>query len=103
MLSTLVVLTGSVDTRWVKPGASDHDRQVQLTVCEAQSLKDLPPDNVVENSYSRSSLKDKLADKKIDQNKEIRNWVTDANASKRDILVKDCMFHNGWSQVEVNQ
>lgn len=103
VLSVLATLTGCVDTRWVKPGASEHERQVQLTACEAQALKDLPPDNVVEDSYSTSSLKDKPDDKKIDQDKETRNWVTDANESKRDVLVNNCMLQKGWSQEVINQ
>lgn len=63
-LSALTLLTGCVDYRRVKPGASEHDHQVQLTACQAKALKDLPPDNVVENAYSTSSTKDESDDKK---------------------------------------
>lgn len=103
LLSVVVALTGCVEYRWVKPGGSEHDRQMQLTACEAQGLKDLPPDNVVENAYSTSSLKDNADDKKIDENTETRNRITDANDAKRGVLVDNCMLQRGWEKVVINQ
>lgn len=102
-LSIMTVLTGCVDYRWVKPGASEHDRQVQLTACQAKALKDLPPDNVVEKAYSTSSTQDKPDDKKIDQDKETVNRITDANGSQREVLVDNCMLQKGWDKEVVNQ
>ena len=101
--TAITVLTGCVDYRWVKPGASAHDFQVQLTACKAQSLKDLPPDNVVENAYSTSSTKDKPDDKKIVQDKETYHRIKDANGSEREVLVDNCMLQKGWDKEAVNQ
>lgn len=103
LLSAMSVLTGCVDYRWVKSGASEHDRQMQLTACQARALKDLPPDNVVENTYSTSSTKDKPDDKKIVQDKETYHRIRDANGSEREVLVDNCMLQKGWDKEAVNQ
>ncbi|WP_439070499.1 hypothetical protein ACSJL3_005198 (plasmid) [Serratia nevei] len=102
LLPVLWGLSGCADYRWVKPGASEHDRQLQLTACEAQALKDLPPDNVIEDAYTLSTLKDKPNDKKLEKDKETHNRIADANESKRGVLVNNCMLQNGWTQVVVN-
>ncbi|PIJ48603.1 hypothetical protein BL250_15450 [Erwinia sp. OLTSP20] len=102
LLVAITLISGCVDYRWVKAGMSEHDRQVQLTACEAKALKDLPPDNQVENSRSELSLKDKTDDKKLDENKETYNRITDANASQRDVLIDNCMYQKGWDKVAVN-
>lgn len=103
LLLALRVLAGCADYRWVKPGTSEHDRQLQLTACEAQALKDLPPDNVIADEYASSTLKDKPNDKKLEKNKIMHNRIADANESQRGILVNNCTLQNGWTQVVVNQ
>lgn len=103
LLPALMVLASCADYRWVKPGASEHDRQLQMTACEAQALKDLPPDNVIADEYASSTLKDKPNDKKLEKNKETHHRIVDANDTKRGVLVKNCMLQNGWTQVVVNQ
>jgi hypothetical protein len=43
----LFEVSGCVKYQWVKPGATEQQELVDETECEAQSLKDLPPDNRV--------------------------------------------------------
>jgi len=92
MLFTLC-LTGCVQYKWVKPDASEQQEFVAETACKAQALRDLPPDNVVSGKYTSKDNKHKTTD---------TNYSTsDANESQRDILVKDCMFKQGWQQIEI--
>lgn len=102
LLPALCALVGCADYRWVKPGASEHDRQLQFVACEARALKDLPPDNVIEDEYASSTLKDKPNDKKLEKRKETHNRIVDANETNRGVLVNNCMLQNGWTQVVVN-
>ncbi|MCT4737233.1 hypothetical protein [Raoultella ornithinolytica] len=101
-VSAVTLLSGCVDYRWIKPGASEQDRQVQLTACEAQALKDMPPDNVVEDTQTLSSTKKNADDKKTNKDKETYHRMTDANASQRGVLVDNCMFGKGWNKEVVN-
>ncbi|RRZ95673.1 hypothetical protein [Erwinia sp. 198] len=86
-------LTGCVEYRWVKEGASAQDENVAETACKAQALKTLPPDNMVSARYTSKDKKHQTTDTSYS--------TTDANQSNRNILVKDCMYHRGWSQVEI--
>lgn len=86
-------LTSCAEYKWVKQGASDRDETVVETACEAQALRDLPPDNVV-------SGKSISHDKKRDES-DVSYTVSDSNRYQREILVKDCMYKQGWNQVEV--
>lgn len=102
-IAVLVLLTGCADYRWEKVGASEHERQLQLTACEARALKELPPDNVIKDVYTSSSLEDKQNDNSLQGNKERHNRIADANESERVVLVDNCMLQKGWAQVVVNQ
>ena len=86
-------LVGCVDYQWVKPGMSKDDEYVVETECNAQALKDLPPDNVISDKYTSKDEKNKTTDTSYS--------TSDANQEQRDILIKDCMFKKGWKQIEV--
>ncbi|ADW76669.1 hypothetical protein Rahaq_5098 (plasmid) [Rahnella aceris] len=88
-------LTGCVEYKWVKPDATEQQESIAETACQAQALRDLPPDNVVSGKYTAKDKKNKSTD---------TNYSTsDANESQRDILVKDCMFKQGWQQIKIQQ
>lgn len=89
----LMTLTGCVEYRWVKPGADPQQEDVVETQCKAQALRDLPPDNEVTGEYTSKDKKHKTIDTSYS--------TSDANESKRNILVKDCMFSKGWKQIEI--
>lgn len=88
-----LLLTGCVEYRWVKEGASAQDENVTETACKAEALKALPPDNIVSGRYTSKDKKHQTTDTSYS--------TTDANKSNRDILVKNCMYHHGWSQIEI--
>ncbi|MDU6431787.1 MAG: hypothetical protein E6556_02240 [Pantoea sp.] len=88
-------LASCANYKWVKEGASDRDETVVETACQAQALRDLPPDNQV-------SGKTVSQDKKNGES-DVSYTLSDSNASQRDILVKDCMYQKGWTQIEVQQ
>ncbi len=93
ILSAALILSGCVSHRWAKEGASEQDRNIAETSCQAEALKGLPPDYIVNSS---TTSKDKK------HNTSNTNYSSiDANEIKRSILVKDCMYQKGWSQVEV--
>jgi len=94
MLFTLC-LTGCVQYKWVKPDASEQQETIAETACQAQALRDLPPDNIVSGKYTSKDSKYKTTDTDYS--------TSDANESQREILVKDCMFKKGWQQIEVQQ
>lgn len=96
-----MLLIACVDTQWVKPGSTAQEREHQLTRCEAQALKDLPPDNHVENRITQLSDKSSKHHKKQDLEETTDYEVRDANEQLRDVLINDCMYHAGWEQQEV--
>ncbi|MGK3143581.1 hypothetical protein [Pantoea sp. C2G6] len=90
-----LVLTGCVQYKWVKPDASEQQEAVAETACQAEALRDLPPDNVISGRYTSKDRKYKTTDTSYS--------TSDANESQREILVKDCMFKKGWQQIQVQQ
>lgn len=88
-------LSGCVEYKWVKPDASEQQENRAETACQAQALRDLPPDNVVRSEYTAKDSKYKTTDTDYSS--------SDANATQREILVKDCMFKKGWQQIKVQQ
>ncbi|WP_442956166.1 hypothetical protein [Pantoea sp. AS142] len=88
-------LTGCVQYKWVKPDASEQQETMAETACQAQALRDLPPDNVVSSKYTSKDSKYKTTDTNYS--------ISDANGSQREILVKDCMYKKGWQQIQVQQ
>ncbi|MGK3143590.1 lipoprotein [Pantoea sp. C2G6] len=93
--SILVSLTGCVEYQWVKPGTDKRQEDMAETQCKAQALRDLPPDNQIIGKYTSKDKKRKTTDTSYS--------TTDENESKRDILVKDCMYRQGWTQIKVQQ
>jgi len=91
----LTALTGCVDYQWVKPGMDKQQEEIAETQCKAQALRDLPPDNEITGKYTSKDEKHKTTDTSYSS--------TDENESNRDILVKDCMYRKGWTQIEVQQ
>lgn len=89
------VLTGCVEYKWVKPNTTEQQELIAETACQAQALRDLPPDNVVSGKYTTKDKKNKSTDTSYS--------TDDANESQREILVKDCMFKKGWQQIEIQQ
>ncbi|PWI77201.1 hypothetical protein DEO48_25610 [Enterobacter sp. CGMCC 5087] len=98
LLVLAALSTGCADTRWMKAGAGPQAREQQMTACEAQALRDLPPDNVVSHRDVRGkgTLKDS-GKANAEQSTDYR--VQDANRWQRETLVRDCMFRAGWSEV----
>lgn len=93
MTLILISLTGCVEYQWVKPGTDKQQEYMAETQCKAQALKDLPPDNQITGRYTSKDKKHKTTDTSYS--------TSDENESKRDILVKDCMYRKGWTQIEV--
>ena len=89
----LVSLTGCVEYKWVKPGTNKHQEMMAETECKAQALRDLPPDNKVTGKHTSKNEKNKTTDTRYSR--------SDENESQRDILVADCMYRKGWTQIEV--
>lgn len=89
----LTSLTGCVSYQWVKPGTDKQQADVAETQCKAQALKDLPPDNKIVGKYTSKDKKTKATDTSYS--------TSDLNESKRELLVKDCMYSKGWTQIEV--
>ena len=88
-------LSGCVEYKWVKPEASEQQEIRAETACQAQALRDLPPDNVVSGKYTSKDSKYKTTDTDYS--------TSDANEAQREILVKDCMFKKGWQQIKTQQ
>ena len=95
LLFFTLCLTGCVQYKWVKPDASEQQEMMAETACQAQALRELPPDNIVSGKYTSHDDKHKTTDTDYS--------TSDANESQREILVKDCMFSQGWQQIEVQQ
>ncbi len=93
LLLLVTLLAGCTEYRWVKPGADERQRNIEETACRAQALRDLQPDNVVLGKYESKDKKHRSSDTSY--------YREDANEDAREILIKDCMYRKGWSQVEV--
>ncbi|GAN59891.1 lipoprotein [Acetobacter cibinongensis] len=92
LLLASLSLTGCTSYQWVKPGADLHQEDIAETQCKAQALRDLPPNTEITGKYTSFSKKYNT--------KNTSYSSSDTNASQRRILVKDCMYRNGWTQVE---
>lgn len=92
-LALILVLSGCVEYQWVKQGATRQQEEIAETGCNAQALRELPPDNTISEKYTSK-------DKKYDT-KDTDYTMDDANDDKREILIKDCMYSKGWVQVRV--
>lgn len=93
-----LLTAGCVDSTWVRDGATPQMRERQVTACEAQALKDLPPDNVVSHRDVRETGKLKAKDGKVTSDRSSYDQVSDANRWQRETLVRDCMYRAGWSR-----
>jgi hypothetical protein len=93
MTSILISLTGCVTYQWVKPGADKQQEDMAKTQCKARALKDLPPDNVITEKQTSKDKKTKTTYTSYS--------TSDVNESKREVLIKDCMYRQGWTQIEV--
>ncbi|SFT37790.1 hypothetical protein SAMN05192562_1012 [Kosakonia arachidis] len=89
----LTGLTGCVEYQWVKAGTNKQQEEMAETQCQAQALRDLPPDNKITGKYTSKDEKHKTTDTSYS--------TRDENESGRNILVKDCMYRKGWSQIEI--
>lgn len=102
LLAMSCLLSGCADTQWQKAGASAQDREHQLTDCEAQALKDLPPDNVAVGRDRTTTGTLKAGDRKVQQETRTDTRIRDENRFVRETLVKDCMYRHGWEVVTVS-
>ncbi|WP_428945059.1 hypothetical protein ACQK5W_02835 [Pantoea sp. FN060301] len=93
LLLLTLCLTGCVEYKWVKPDASEQQETIEETDCQAQALRELPPDNVISGKYTSKDSKHKTTDTDYS--------TSDANKPQREIMVKDCMFKKGWQQIEI--
>ncbi|EOT7379062.1 TPA: hypothetical protein SLN44_002838 [Enterobacter cloacae] len=89
----VLLLSGCVQYKWVKEGAGTRQEQIAETECEAISLRELPPDNVIIGKYTSQDKKKKSTDTSY--------TTTDVNKEQREILLKDCMYKKGWTQIEI--
>lgn len=90
MLIATLMLSACNTYTWVKPGASPIEKEQAETACQAQALRELPPDNV---RSSRNTYKDKHSDSRV------YDTTVDANIDQRKTLINDCMYKKGWSRV----
>ncbi len=95
MTLILINLTGCVEYQWVKPGTDKQQEDIAETECKAQALRELPPDNKITGKYTSKDEKHKTTDTSYS--------TRDENMSQRDILVKDCMYRKGWTQIEIQR
>ena len=95
MTLILISLTGCVEYQWVKPGTDQQQEEMAEIECKAQALRDLPPDNKITGKYTSQDKKHKRTDTSYS--------TSDENASQRGILVKDCMYRKGWTQIQVQR
>lgn len=93
LLMLPIFLVSCAEYKWVKQGAGDREENVTETACQAQALRDLPPDNVVSGKSVSRDKKHRESD--------VSYTVTDSNQYQREILVKDCMFKKGWVQIKI--
>jgi hypothetical protein len=100
VLILVLLLAGCSGYEWVKPGSTVRDREVTQTSCEASALKALPPDHVVSGKHAEKETKKKGKDK-LQSNEHIDYDIQDANEESREVLIKNCMYEKGWTQIEV--
>ncbi|MBU9829446.1 MULTISPECIES: hypothetical protein [Rahnella] len=93
IIVTLFALTGCVEYKWVKADSTDQQELLAETECQANALRDLPPDNIVTDKYTSKDKKTKKSDTSY--------TIEDINQDKREILVKSCMLNKGWNQIEI--
>lgn len=95
MLAATLMLSACDAYTWTKPGTSPIEKEHAETACQAQALRELPPDNV---RASRSTYNDRHKD----ENSRAYDTTVDANIDQRKVLVNDCMYKKGWSRVKQN-
>lgn len=90
-----LILTSSACTQyeWVKPETNQKQLSLDETECQAKSLKELHPDNVVMG-------KNTAIDREWDE-VDTTYSREDANEESREILIRDCMYKKGWQQEAV--
>ena len=74
-------LTSCAEYKWVKQGASDRDETVVETACEAQALRDLPPEDRITPIVG-------MLQGVVEKGGDLRVEVADTNESKE--LMKFC-------------
>lgn len=94
---SVIFLSGCVEYRWDKPGASKQDLEADRVSCRAEALKTMPPNNVISGTHADIHTEKYKKGKVSDINFEVR----DLNAENRKVLVRDCLYRKGWSVIEV--
>lgn len=95
MTLILISLTGCVEYPWVKPGTNKQQEDIAETECKTRALRELPPENKITGKYTSKREKHKTTDTSYS--------TSDENKNQRDILVKDCMYRKGWTQIEIQR
>ena len=96
-------------TTWVKPGASEYDRQAAMAQCEVASLQMAPPQmytamasearqDAATQSCSWDGKGNRSCTTVPGQRRAARYEERDANQSARRAIVRDCMFSKGWRE-----
>ncbi len=110
ILLAVVLLSGCVQYDWYKDGASSEQKERQVLACEAASLKALPPNlqtrtqtsQTTGSSNCEAGVKDSCGkNNKVYTQTDYQS--SDVNEDARWVLVKDCMYQQGWRQVEVSR
>lgn len=104
-----LLLSGCVQYDWYKDGASFEQKERQVLACEAASLKALPP-NFQTSSQSTQTTGSTNCEAGVKNSCGKKNKVytqtdyqsSDVNEDARWVLVKDCMYQQGWRQIEIS-
>ncbi|WP_244202354.1 hypothetical protein [Buttiauxella warmboldiae] len=98
-----ILLAACTQYKWVKPGESDSSMRKEYVSCQAKSLRELPPDNMVHSDsvYGSADEKDKKK-KRINYEQSTNYDISDANENAREVLITDCMMARGWTQIIIN-
>lgn len=94
---TGILLAGCVEYRWDRPGASQHELDVDLAECKAKGLRTLPPKNMISNAHKdvhpAKDKHQKITDYRLD--------IIDVNEENREVIIQDCMYSKGWTMKEI--
>lgn len=103
------MLTGCLSSSWVKAGSNDADLNRQRIACQAEAIRQLPPKMIADSEYDTSSSErctkkhnHHYNDKQCEKAQERRTLrYRDININARDVLIQECMYRNGWSEVQI--
>lgn len=94
VLFFVFIISACTQYHWVKPGTSQRQLSLDETECQAKSLRELHPDNVVMG-------KNTTIDREWDE-VDTTYSREDGNEESREVLIRDCMYKKGWQQEVVN-